>query len=289
MMLVERHGVNSHVPPAIGSMRPEVPVNDRDGLADERAGHGIAPILVLAKARQILDCFTLADPTLTLPRITRSTGLPPSTCQRLVHNLVREGFLDRDADRYRIGLALVRWAAPGTLGLDLVQATGPVLRRLRDETGETACLYVRDGAFRTVVALVETRNVVVRIFTVGMVMALHAGSAGKVFMAFDPAARAEAVRHGLAPETPNTLVDIDELDRRLADIRSAGFAASFEERDLGAASLSAPVFGLTGELVAVVGIVAPTQRLMPELVPSLAPAVLAAAADSSRRLGHQPD
>jgi DNA-binding IclR family transcriptional regulator len=206
-----------------------------------------------------------------------------------VHNLVREGFLDRDADRYRIGLALVRWAAPGTLGLDLVQATGPVLRRLRDETGETACLYVRDGAFRTVVALVETRNVVVRIFTVGMVMALHAGSAGKVFMAFDPAARAEAVRHGLAPETPNTLVDIDELDRRLADIRSAGFAASFEERDLGAASLSAPVFGLTGELVAVVGIVAPTQRLMPELVPSLAPAVLAAAADSSRRLGHQPD
>ena len=257
--------------------------------ANRPTGNGIAPILVLGKVRQILECFTVSAPVRTLPQLTRSTGLPPSTCHRLVRNLVREGFLDRDADGYRIGIALVRLAAPGTLGLDLVQLTAPVLRHLRDETGETACLYVRDGAFRTVVGLVETRNVVVRIFTVGMVTVLHAGSAGKVFMAFDPTARSAAVSHGLTRETPSTVVDIDVIDGQLAEIRSAGCAASFEERDSGAASLSAPVFGLTGDLVAVVGIVAPTQRLTPELVPSLAPAVLAAATDSSRRLGHHPD
>jgi IclR family acetate operon transcriptional repressor len=151
-------------------------------MADGRAA--MPPILVLQKVRQILECFTVATPSMSLQQITRATGLPPSTCQRLVHNLVREGFLDRDEDRYRIGLALVRWSAPGTLGLDLVQLTRPVLQALRDETGETALLYVRDGAYRTVVGLAETHNVVMRMFMVGMVMALHAGSAGKVFMAF---------------------------------------------------------------------------------------------------------
>jgi len=245
------------------------------------------PILVLQKIRQILECFTIEQPDLSLQQITKATGLPNSTSQRLVHNLVREGFLDRDEDRYRIGLGLVRWAAPGSVGLDLVQIARPVLRRLRDETNETACLYVRDGAYRTVVGLAETRHVVMRMFMVGMVMALHAGSAGKVFMAYDPTARQAAVSHGLTRQTPRTIVDIDMLDEQLARIRELGYAASFEERDVGAASVSAPVFTMGGELAAVVGIAAPVQRLLPSDVGEFAPRVLAAGREISRLLGYR--
>jgi IclR family transcriptional regulator, acetate operon repressor len=261
----------------------EAPAGLRDG------GRGsMPPILVLQKVRQILECFTVQTPRMTLQQITKATALPPSTCQRLVHNLVREGFLDRDDDGFRIGLALVRWSAPGTVGLDLVQLTRPVLQQLRDSTTETACLYVRDGASRTVVGLAETHNVVMRMFMVGMVMALHTGSAGKVFMAFDPTARAAAVSHGLTRLTSRTIVDIDLLDQQLKEIRAMGYAASFEERDVGAASISAPVFGLTGDIVAALGIAAPTQRLSPAHVPDLAPKVVAAAQEASRRLGYRP-
>jgi IclR family acetate operon transcriptional repressor len=258
-------------------------------VADETgARSGVPPILVLQKIKQVLECFTIENPELSLQQITKATGLPPSTCQRLVHNLVREGFLDRDDDRFRIGLGLVRWAAPGSFGLDLVQLTRPILRDLRDETGETACLYVRDGGFRTVVALAETRHVVMRLFMVGMVMVLHAGSAGKVFMAYDPAARRAAVSQGLTRLTPRTTVDIDLLDKQLEEVRELGYAASFEERDSGAASISAPVFGMSGELIAVLGIGAPTQRLGPTDVGRLVPAVEAAAERASRQLGFRP-
>ncbi|MEV6849286.1 IclR family transcriptional regulator [Actinoplanes sp. NPDC051411] len=258
-------------------------------MADETgARSGVPPILVLQKIKQVLECFTIENPELSLQQITKATGLPPSTCQRLVHNLVREGFLDRDDDRFRIGLGLVRWAAPGSFGLDLVQLTRPILRDLRDETGETACLYVRDGGFRTVVALAETRHVVMRLFMVGMVMVLHAGSAGKVFMAYDPAARRAAVSQGLTRLTPRTTVDIDLLDKQLEEVRELGYAASFEERDSGAASISAPVFGMSGELIAVLGIGAPTQRLGPTDVGRLVPAVEAAAERASRQLGFRP-
>jgi DNA-binding IclR family transcriptional regulator len=256
-------------------------------MAGEDGKVNAPPLLVLRKIKEILDSFTMEQPELTLQQIIRATGLPSSTCQRLVQNLAHEGFLDRDGDQYRIGLQFVRWAAPGSFGLDLVRLTRPALTSLRDQTGETACLYVRDGPYRTVVALAESRHPVVRLFVVGMVMPLHAGSAGKVFLAFDPTARKDAVAHGLTRFTPQTIVDIDLLTEHAGRIRRAGFAASFEERDLGAASISAPVFNLTGEVVAVIGICAPTQRLTPADVPRWAPAVLDAAQQASHRLGYR--
>ncbi|MBM0224425.1 IclR family transcriptional regulator [Micromonospora sp. ATA51] len=249
-------------------------------------GSALQPILVLKKVRALLECFSVERPTLTLQQIRQASGLPASTCQRLVQNLVREGFLDRDGDEYRIGLGLVRWSAPGTYGLDLVRLTRPVLQQLRDETGETTCLYVRDGPYRTVVALAETRHIVMRLFRVGMVMALHAGSAGKVFLAYDTGAFRDAVAHGLSRFTPETVTDIDLLTSQMKQVRRDGYAASFEEREKAAASISAPVFGLSGELVAALGIGAPSQRLTPTDVPRLAPLVIEAAADASRRMGY---
>src|SRR3954451_10161789 len=117
------------------------------GMAEDDGRASVVPVLVLRKITQILRSFSVDQPELTLQQIIRTTGLPASTCQRLVRNLVVEGFLDREDDHYRIGLDFVQWAAPGTFGLDLVRLTRPALQALRDRTGETACLYVPPGPF----------------------------------------------------------------------------------------------------------------------------------------------
>lgn len=258
-------------------------------MSEQRAGAGaLQPLLVLQKVRTILECFDVGQPILTLQQIRQTSGLPASTCQRLVQNLVREGFLDRDGDEYRIGLGMVRWSAPGTHGLDLVRLTRPAMQRLRDETGETSALYVRDGAYRTVIALIETRHVVMRLFRVGMVMPLHAGSAGKVFLAYDGGAFKDILTHGLDRYTDSTPTSLDTLTRQVQEARSVGYSASFEERDTGASSISAPVFDVNGELVAVLGIAAPAQRLVPALVPALGPCVVECAQEASAALGYRP-
>jgi DNA-binding IclR family transcriptional regulator len=128
---------------------------------------------------------------------------------------------------------------------------------------------------------------VIRLFVVGMVMPLHAGSAGKVFLAWDRLAFKDAIGHGLAKFTPRTVVDIELLTGQLAQVRADGYASSFEERDFGAASVSAPVFGMSGELSAAIGIGAPTQRLSPADVPRLAPVVIEAGRAASIKLGHR--
>jgi DNA-binding IclR family transcriptional regulator len=247
-----------------------------------------SPLLVLRKVAEILNCFSLAEPEPTLQQIIRLTGLPSSTCQRLVQNMVREGFLDRDGDRYRIGIGVVRWAAPGALGLDVVKLVRPLLQRLRDETGESACLYVRDGAFRTIVAVAETRHVVMRPFTVGMVMPLHAGAPGKVFLAYDPDAWDALTESELSRFTPATPDTLDRLRQQAQEAREQGYYAAFGERNEDVGSVSAPVFDHTGRLAGVLGLGFPTQRITPADIPRLGPAVVRAAAAASEALAYQP-
>lgn len=242
--------------------------------------------LVLGKIVRILDCFSIDAPEPTFQEILRKTGLPSSTCQRLVQDLTNEGFLDRDGDRYRVGIALVRWAAPGTLGLDVVRVVQPILTRLRDETGETACLYLRDGIHRTVVAVAQTRHVVIRPFMVGMVMPIHAGAPGKIFLAFDPEARKDLEASGeLTKFTSSTPGSMKELDEQIATARKQGYYTAFGERHPDVASISAPVFDHTRSLAAVIGLGFPTQRVTPEAVEHLGGPVMQAARDASELLG----
>jgi DNA-binding IclR family transcriptional regulator len=68
--------------------------------------------------------------------------------------------------------------------------------------------------------------------------------------------------------------------------REQGFYAAFGERNIDVGSISGPVFGHTGDLVAVLGIGFPTQRVGPDDVGRLGPAVAAAARAASIALGH---
>jgi DNA-binding IclR family transcriptional regulator len=256
-----------------------------DGGPGRALPRGIRPLLVLAKIREVLEAFTVDRPELTLPEIRRATGLPASTCQRIVANLVAEGFLDRLADKYRIGLSLAFWAAPSSTGLDLVHLLMPIVRELRDETGETACLFRREGGFRVCVAMAETHHAVRREMHVGKIMPLHAGSASRVLLAWDAEAAAAVLGGPLTRFTDFTVTDAELLRIALQQTRAQGFASTAEERDAGAASVSAPVFDAQAKLITAIGIAGPTQRLTPQRCHDWTPAVLDAARRATRMLG----
>jgi DNA-binding IclR family transcriptional regulator len=242
---------------------------------------GSKPILVLGKARRIMDAFAADGGELTFTEVRSRSQLPASTCLRLLDSLTAEGFLDRTGDRYRPGLRLVAWASSALAGVDLVRQATPILEGLRDETGETACLYVRHGRVRTCVALAETRHAVAFRVRVGQVMTMHAGAGGKVFLAFDEELRREVLAAPLTQYTDATTTDPRRLLRELEQVRGEGYASSFGERNEGAGSMSAPVFDATGAVVASVGIVAPAQRLTADTAARWAPAVTGAAASLS--------
>ncbi|MBB5167553.1 helix-turn-helix domain-containing protein [Mycobacterium sp. AZCC_0083] len=104
---------------------------------------GIKPLLVLSKISGILDAFSLARPVLTLSELRYATGFPTSTVQRLVANLVAEGFLERDEDRYRIGAKMAYWAEAV---IDFVDSTSEgVGLSARECRHRRLCFGVPDG------------------------------------------------------------------------------------------------------------------------------------------------
>jgi DNA-binding IclR family transcriptional regulator len=130
-----------------------------------------------------------------------------------------------------------------------------------------------------------------RPFMVGMVMPIHAGAPGKVFLAFDPQARKDLQRlggAGLAQFTPMTPATLEELDRQAALAREQRFYAAFGERHTDVGSISAPVFDHAGELAVVLGLGFPTQRVTERDVERLGPVVARAAEAASELLGYQP-
>src|SRR5205809_43240 len=61
---------------------------------------------------RILECFTLASPTVSLTELTRQTGLTMSTAHRIVKALQRTEFLTQDplTNRYALGPEVMRLA-----------------------------------------------------------------------------------------------------------------------------------------------------------------------------------
>lgn len=246
------------------------------------------PLLVLGKITEILDAFSLTRPVLTLGEIQQATGLPTSTVQRLVTNMVAQGLLDRAGDQIRIGVRMAYWAAPAVKGVDVLTIVHPVLRELRDATGETACFFREEQGYRVCVAIAETRHALRRDMYVGKILPLHAGSAGRVLLAWNPA-RAETVLAGpLEPMTDTTITSPERLRKLIRQARNDGFAITTAEREDGASGLSAPVFDSARELVGALSIIGPTLRMPFARCEEWVDLLMSCAEKLTRTLGGRP-
>ena len=139
---------------------------------------------VLDKAVAILD-FLSGDGPASLSEVVEGTRLPRPTAHRLLSALETHHLVSRRDGRYVLGLRLLGWGNRAA-GIGLVEQARPVLEGLRDESGESTQLYVREGEQRVCVAAVERVTGLRDTVPVGAVMPLSRGSAGKVLLAWAP-------------------------------------------------------------------------------------------------------
>jgi DNA-binding IclR family transcriptional regulator len=231
--------------------------------------NGIASgVGVLDKAVTIL-AFLSTDGPASLAGVVERTGLSRPTAHRLLSALETHHLVARAGGRYSLGLRLLGWGNRAA-GTNLVVAARPALAALRDETGESTQLYVREGDERVCVASVERATGLRDTVPVGAVLQLARGSAGKVLLAW---AEDRGRYADLVTETV------------LEEIRRRGWAESVAEREEGVASVSAPVFDASGSMVsAAVSASGPIARLGNRPGKRLAERVVATAREIERAL-----
>lgn len=244
-----------------------------------------SPTRVLTKMRAVLDCFVPDNRPLTLTQVSMMTGMPLTTTQRLLQSLVAEGFLARTDSLYRLGLDLIGWAEAARRGVSLVSIARPSMETLRDVSGETVTLLVREGLRRVCVELVPSRHAVSQNVVPGEVHPLQAGSPSKVLLAWDPETTRQLIDHGLQKLTGGTIVDPAAFLRELNLVVAQGYAESHGENVDGVASISAPVFDASGKVAAALCVGGPSARITPEFVEQNRDELISTARTVSRMLG----
>jgi len=196
----------------------------------------------------ILDATAHAP--VTLSELVDATGLPRATAHRLAVALEVHHLLSRDGDgRFVLGPRLGELAA--ALPDPLVAAAGAVLAWVRDESGESAQLYRRDGDVRVCIAAAERTSGLRTTVPLGARLPLTAGSGAQVLCAWLD----ETTLADLLPSATFS-------ERVLAEVRRRGWAQSVAQREAGVASVSAPVRAPEkGEVIAAISISGPIERL----------------------------
>lgn len=245
-------------------------------VADTRVG-------VLDKSVAVLEA--VAAGARSIGDVVAATSLSRATAHRLIAALEAHGLLTRGGGRgLRLGPRLMALASAAGDGGSLPEIAGPYVERLQASTGESAQLYVRRGDARVCIEVAESTRELRTIVERGAELPLTAGSAGKVFLAWaDERDRDRLIAH-VPRLTPATPTRPEEIRAELAAVRERGWAQSVGEREPGVASVSAPVLGERGRLLAVVSVSGPVERTSKWPVRRYAKEVTAAARDIERAL-----
>ena len=204
----------------------------------------VSNVGVLDKAVLVLRALE-REGTLGLTALQAGTGLPRATAHRLAVALEQHGLVRRDAGgRFALGLGLVGLGRAAASSFPLAAVARPALLRLRDVTGESVQLFVREGDERRCVVSLQSMHGLRWIVPEGALLPLAVGSAGRL-LAGEPTA--------------------------------TGWVESVEEREPGVASVSAPVDDGDGGLVAAVSVSGPVERLGRAPGERFGPQVVAAA------------
>ncbi len=225
----------------------------------------------------------------TLSDLAGDLSQAPATVYRVLVTLEGRGLVDFDPAQqtwhigpraFLIGSAFLRRTS-------LVERARPVMRRLMEATGETANLGIERNGSVLFLSQVETHATIRAFFPPGTASSLHASGIGKVLLAHMPVERRRRILSASALEryTPHTLSDVDALEQDLDRTRARGYSIDGEERNLGMRCIAAPILDVHGEVIAGISVSGPTSRITEAATPTLAEAVVAAAADLSRGMG----
>jgi len=222
---------------------------------------------------------------LTAAELARETGLSPATASRMAKVLLTEGMVRRNPvnGAYHLGAraALLGQAAQEVLGLDKAL---PPMRALREQTGESVNLAIRDDAESVVLLRVQSKLPLRFEQTVGARFPLYSTASGKAMLSFSGTCQAylDQLPSTLESVTTGTIRTRAKLRVDLKSTKERGYAVDHEENVEGVRCVGAPILDEDGRSVAALVVQAPSVRMDLARITQLGPVVIQVA----RELAH---
>lgn len=161
------------------------------------------PVKSATRAIDVLELLADGPQAPTHGDLARALGMPKSSLSELLATLESRGYVTCEADRYRLGPALLALAGTLLRRMDVARIAQPHVASLMLRTGESAAIVVRQGAEVVVVCKENCDQPILYSLQLGQRGPITASAGGKAMLAFAPEAeRAALLRLLAASEDP---------------------------------------------------------------------------------------
>ncbi|HEY9280612.1 MAG TPA: IclR family transcriptional regulator [Eoetvoesiella sp.] len=231
--------------------------HERSSIAAKREN-----IDAVSRSLAILDVFQINEQSVSLAELSRRLSMNKTTVLRTARTLARADYLSQTDDgRWRLGPAAGWLGVRYQTSFDVNNVIDSLLRRLSDQSGETAAFFVREGNWRTCVARVDRSSLIRVHVRTGEKLPLDKGASGRVLLAFS-----------------------GQQGPVYDDIRRVGYYISVRERDPNMSSIAIPVFGAGRRLFGALCVSGQAERLPHDVLAGHLKRLINAEASLSRAL-----
>lgn len=221
----------------------------------------------IRRSFSVLDCFSMAQPKLSLQEIANALKLAKSTTFRLVRTLADLGYLVRLEDqRYCLSLAFVRLGGLAQSSLDVCQIARPVMGNLARTAGESVTLFTAEAQDFICLDVFTTPAPLMSLNRPGERAPLGLGAASLILMAHLPDKELDRILPAVARRVRHSKRDLLSI---LHNVRKQQFAVSHGGSVPGLSALSVPLFGADDTARYSLNIVMPTIRARGRIAPLL--------------------
>ncbi len=246
----------------------------------------------LERGLRLLQLFDRSRTDIAPPDIARELDLPRSTVFRLLQTLEHLGCVERGTSgAYRLGPGVLRLGFEYLASLEVSDVARPIVERLRDETGCSAQLVIRDGRDVVIILKAAGPGTFSSNVSVGTRLPAHATILGRTLLCTLSDAELghlypEAKLPTASAHSPRTLAELKKL---LREDQARGYTVSESFFEQGISAVAAPVRDYTGQVIAAVSLTVQKPNLDPkDYRERLVQQVLSAAIEISERLNYRP-
>jgi IclR family transcriptional regulator, acetate operon repressor len=261
----------------------------RRGRTPSKPGVATGQVQSLTRGLSLLEALARAEGGLTLTDLAQRVQLAPSTAHRLLATLEKMGYVYQGGEmgRWYIGLQAFTVGTSFLANRDFVAQSHPYMRRLMEQSGETANLGIIDGTEAVFIDQVQCREMMRTIVKLGSRVPLHASGVGKAIFAALPDDQIDAILKvkGLPRITANTITSPETMWASVRVIRQRGWSFDDEEHALGTRCVAAPIYDEHADVLGAISLAGPSSRLPDERIKQLGPVVAHTAEELTHRLG----
>jgi IclR family transcriptional regulator, KDG regulon repressor len=216
------------------------------------------------KATEILDVIRNNRKPLSLEEISRLLGQNKTTCFRFLQTMLELKLIvqENGSKSYKLGPKLITLGLSALNKFDLHTEAVPLMKKLREITGETVNLSILDQFEILIIERFRSGHVYNANLTVGSRLPLHCTSQGKVILAFSTNEKQKELLAHINYEkyTDKTVENEVKLKKQMIESLKRGYSINREEFELGIAAVAGPILNHEYEPVAALNVSFPLAR-----------------------------